>query len=78
MEKVKEVQSNVKSKRLRRKIVAVFFGNANADKLKGCCEDLDWAMKKFDVSNPSKVGRASLSHSLVLGKGSLGRRCSPL
>lgn len=50
LNKVTAMQDAVKGKRFRRKVAAFFFGNANASKLKECCDDLDWAMKKFNVS----------------------------
>lgn len=40
----------MKSKRVRRKVAAVFFGDSHSSILQKCSEDLDWAMKEFDVS----------------------------
>lgn len=62
LDKVTAMQNAVKGRRLRRKVAAFIFGNANAAKLKECCDDLDWAMKEFDVSDPPAVRRVAESY----------------
>lgn len=50
VKQVEELQATIKSKRIRRKVAAIFLGNEHAATLQKCYEDLDWAIKEFDVS----------------------------
>lgn len=47
---VEELSAAVKSKRLRHKMAALLLGNEHAASLQKCFDDLDWAIKEFDVS----------------------------
>lgn len=66
VEEVKKLQASIKSKRFRRKVAAIVFGNTHASTLKKCCEDLDWAMKEFDVSYSPSVQPPSFPLNRVI------------
>lgn len=50
LEQVEKVQAVVKSKRTRHKIKSFFKGASHESTLQKCSDDLDWAIKQFDVS----------------------------
>lgn len=50
LKEVEKVRSIVASKRKRHKLASFFFGEAHTAALKKCRDDLEWAMKEFEVS----------------------------
>lgn len=62
LEQVEKIKTTVKSKRVRRKVAALVFGNVHASALQKCMDDLDWAVKEFSVSHLFRVTRASHIH----------------
>lgn len=50
LEEVEKLTTGVKSKRMRRKVVVAIFGESQSSVLQKCVNDLDWAIKEFEVT----------------------------
>lgn len=50
MKDVTKVKNIVNSKKFRHRIIAFFWAKSHTGTLQKCKDNLDWAMKVFDVS----------------------------